>query len=406
MKRRYHLHIPGFIYVALVLVIAVTAMNSQNNLLFWIFGVLFSGLLISGIFSGWMMLGLRVKRLDPEHGTVGGALVVRYAVTNRSRFFPAFNVHIEERPARGRTSWNNALRPGGAWIMHIGPRETVHGEATFPAVRRGEARFEKLRIWTTFPFGIVKKSITFTQLQHTFIHPRLYELRRRVLDTVVPHSDVGTRISSRPGAGDDYFGLREYRPGDSLRHVAWKRTATRDELICIERSRPSPPRIRVVLNLSKATADLCGDELAFEQARDLEEQAISLAASFVHLADLAGYAVGLTVSGGDLPAIPVRGSRRHRSRIMAGLASIDLDRARKSTGTLPVSDADRSAMVIIHPHAIDPKLGRVDGWHLSAVQLAALVVAEIGRDITVGAPAATGVIASDRAAQPKAEVAA
>ena len=57
LKRRYHLHIPGFVYVALVLIIAVAAMNSQNNLLFWIFGVLFSGLLVSGILSGWMMLG-------------------------------------------------------------------------------------------------------------------------------------------------------------------------------------------------------------------------------------------------------------------------------------------------------------------------------------------------------------
>ena len=392
--------------MALVLIIAVAAMNSQNNLLFWIFGVLFSGLLVSGILSGWMMLGLRVKRLDPEHGTVGEVLVVRYAVTNRSRLFPAFNVHIEERPGKGRLSWNAILHPGGGWIMHIGPGETVHGEATFPALRRGMVRFENLRIWTTFPFGIVKKSITFSQPQHTYIHPRLYELRRRVLDTVVPHSDVGTRISSRPGTGDDYFGLREYRPGDSMRHIAWKRSANRDELICIERSRPSPPRMRVVLNLTEPTESLSGGALAFEEARDLEERAISLAASFVHLADMAGYAVGLTISGGDLPAIPVRGSRRHRSRIMAALASIDLDQTRNKAGPVRVPDRERSALVIIHPDTIDPSVGRINAWHLSARQMAALVVAEIGRDMTVGASPGTVEVSADRAAQPKAEVAA
>lgn len=397
---------PGFVYVALVLVIAIAAMNSQNNLLFWIFGVLFSGLLISGLVSGWMMLGLRVKRLDPEHGTVGDLLVVRYAVTNRSRLFPAFNVHIEERPGRERLSWNTILRPGGAWIMHIGPRETVHGEATFPALRRGTVRFRDLRIWTTFPFGIIKKSITFSQPQDTYIHPRLYELHRRVLDTVVPHSDVGTRISSRPGAGDDYFGLREYRPGDSLRHVAWKRTATRDELICIERSRPSPPRMRVVLNLTAPTGKLAGGVLSHEEARELEERAISLAASFVHLADMAGYAVGLTIYGSDLPAIPIRGSRRHRSRIMAALASVDLDQARDQGERVRIAEAERSALVIIHPDAIDPSVGRVNAWHLTARRMDALVVAEIGRDMTVGATPGTVEVSADRAARPKTEVAA
>lgn len=408
MKRRYHLHIPGFIYLVLVLIIALAAMNSQNNLLFWIFGVLFSGLLISGIFSGWMMMRLRVKRLDPEHGTVGAPLVVRYQLTNHGRLLPAFNIHIEECPSKTRKSWNAVLKPGKAWVMHLGPRETVHGEATFVATRRGEASFDKLRIWTTFPFGLVKKSITFSQPQHTYVHPRLYELRRRVLDTVVPHSDVGTKVSSRAGAGDDYFGLREYRPGDSLRHVSWKRTATRDNLICIERSRPSPPRIRVVLNLTTPTAQLAGEEHPLERplARALEERAISLAASFVHLADLAGYEVGLTVPGGTLPAVPVRGSRRHRSRIMAGLASIDLDAERLPPDRRAIPDAERAALVVIHPDRIDPSLGRYDAWHLSARQMDSLVEAEIGRDLTASISASSSSATADRAARPRAEVAA
>ena len=53
-------------------------------------------------------------------------------------------------------------------------------------------------------------------------------------------------VSPRPGAGDDYYGLREFRRGDSLRQVAWKRTAFLDQLVCIERTGPAPEsRIRV-----------------------------------------------------------------------------------------------------------------------------------------------------------------
>jgi uncharacterized protein (DUF58 family) len=387
VKRRYHLHIPGFIYLGLVLIIAVAAMNSQNNLLFWIFGVMFSGLLVSGIMSGVMMLGLRVRRLDPRHGTVGEPLTIRYALTNRHRLFPAFNIHIEERPSGGRATWRSLLRCGSAWVMHVGPRETVHGEALGWPLRRGEVRFDALRIWTTFPFGLIKKSVTFSQPQHTHIYPRLYELRKRVFDAVVPHSTMGARISPRPGAGDDYFGLREYRPGDSLRHIAWKRTAKTDELVSIERSRPSPPRVRVVLNLALSTEALAEPHLTVEKARELEEQAISLAASLVRAADLAGYELGLSAPGAALPSIPVRGGGRHFGRIMAALASIDLDAPRREPRALPIPDAERSAFVVIHPDRVDPIVGRGDAWHLSARQLPSLVLRALGFDATAQSPA-------------------
>ena len=37
--------------------------------------------------------------------------------------------------------------------------------------------------------------------------------------------------SLRGGGGDDYTGLRDYQPGDSLHHVHWKSAARSDELL-------------------------------------------------------------------------------------------------------------------------------------------------------------------------------
>jgi len=381
--RRYHLHLPGFIYLALVLTIAVAAVNSQNNLLFWIFGVFFSGLLISGLISGIMMMGLRVKRLDPQRGTVGSPLVVQYALHNRNRFIPVFNVHVEESDKAGDATWQKVMSMGDAWVMHIGPRETVHGEVTLWPRHRGEARFDRVRVWTTFPFGLIKKSITFSQPQHTYIHPRLYQMQHRVLDTVLLPSLVGLKLSSQPGTGDDYFGMREYRPGDSLRHIAWKRTASRDELISIERSRPSPLRMRVMLNLTKSTDSLKGDDMTWEAARQLEERAISLAASLIHAATLAGYEVGLAVLGSALSSIPVRGSHLHRNRIMTHFASIDLDQPRIESH---VPDAERVAVVVIHPYHVEPEVGKASALHLSATQLSKFTQQKIGVDVIPTSP--------------------
>ena len=193
IARRYHLHLPALAYAGLTILVGLAAVNRQNNLLFWVLGVMLSGLLVSGLVSGIMMQSLRVRRLVAGHGLVGEPLAVRYWVTNRSRFLPAFGLHIEELPVDDPAGWPRLMAPARAWVMHLGPRETVHGEAVFWPAHRGEVRFDRLRIWTTFPFCIIKKSITISQPQHTLIYPLLYELDREVLRAVEPQGLAGSR---------------------------------------------------------------------------------------------------------------------------------------------------------------------------------------------------------------------
>jgi len=377
MTRRYHLELPFWIYTGLTVLVALAASSSQNNLLFWIFGVMASLLLLSGVVSGVMMSGLRVRRLDPQHGAVGEPLIVRYAVTNRNRLVPVFNIHIEERTVGADSGWDLLMASARAWMMHIAPRERAHGEVIFWPTQRGEARFDQVRIWTTFPFGIIKKSVTFSQPQHTLIYPLRYRLRRRILDALAPVGPIGARVSRQSGLGDDYYGMREYRPGDSMRHIAWKRSACLDQLICIERSRPSPPKLRVVLDLTTPTDKLQPDTDAGLSPRQLEERAISLAASVIHAADLASFEVGLAVPGTDLPVIPIRRNAWHVGKLMAALAGINLN-ARSGHDGWPIPDAEPAGLVVIHPDRVLAALGRPDAWHLTARQIDSLTVHPIG----------------------------
>ena len=375
MVRRYHLHLPGLLYVGLTVLVGLAAVNRQNNLLFWILGVMLSALLISGVVSGVMMQSLRVKRLVAGHGIVGEPLAVRYAVTNRNRLFAVFAIHVEERPVAGMTGWPRLMAPARAWVMHLGPRETVHGDAVFWPTRRGEARFDELRIWTTFPFGIIKKSITFSQPQHTLIYPQLYEIRRDVLTAVAPQGIAGTKVSAMTGAGDDYYGMREFRPGDQLRQIAWKRSACLDQLVCLERTKPTPPRLRVIVNLtSPARAEGAGPS-----AHQLEERAVSLAPSIVHAADRQGYGVGLSLPGTGAPSLLIRRNHWHRAKIMGALAAIDLE-APRTRVTAPAAHGELAAQIVIHPDRVDPALGADDALHLTARRLAELVVRPIGWD--------------------------
>ncbi len=381
MRRRYHPHLPGLLYLGLTVLAGFAAMNGQNNLLFWTLGVMVSALLISGVVSGVMMRGLRVRRLVASHGLVGEPLTVGYAVTNRNRLFPVFGVHLEERPLPDNAGWSRFMAPARAWVAHIGPGETVHGDAIFWPRRRGEARFDELRIWTTFPFGIIKKSITVSLPQHTLIYPLHYELRRSVLKAILPQGLAGSMVSPRPGAGDDYYGLREFRRGDSLRQVAWKRTAFLDQLVCIERTGPAPPRLRVIVNLTRPTDALrvAPSDGGFS-ARQLEERAISLAASIIHAADRRGIEVGLSLAGTGLPSLPIRHNQWHREKMMAALAGIDLDVARLSSGRPFALPAERAEQIVVHPDRVDPSIGQEEAWHMTARQLSDLALRPVGWD--------------------------
>lgn len=380
MFRRLQPHVPGMVYAALLALVGVAAMNNQNNLLFWVLGVMVSGMAISAFISSVIMWSLRVRRIDPQHGAVGEPLVVRYAVTNRSRWLSAFNIHIEERPsgpAQRSADWRGLMGDAQAWVMHIGPRETVHGEAVFWPTRRGQALFNTVRISTTFPFGIVRKSTTISQPQHTLIYPMLHELRRGVLSAIAPAGLMGTKITHHAGAGDDYYGTREFRPGDSLRHIAWKRTAQLDELVSIERTRPSPAKLRVILDLTTPTDMLRVEANSPHSPRDLEERAISLAASIIHAADLNGYEVGLSVLGSPLPPMAVRRNRWHRQKLMAALAEINLDMKREAARSHPIRDAERAGLVVISPDRVQPLAGREDALYLTARQLESLSIGQI-----------------------------
>lgn len=359
----------GFVYLAVLLAVGLAAGGRPNNLLVWVFGFLLAGLLVSGMVSGFSMMALRIVRSEPRKGSVREPLVIRYEVENASRFIPAFDIRVEELPGAAGPAFEPV---GHAWVMHVGPRERVYGEAILRPLRRGVLRLEGFEASTTFPFGILRKRLGFTQQGEVLIQPEVRALRRDLLERVTAGGIGGHRLSRDPGGADDFFGVREYRPGDSVRTIAWKRLAGTGELATIERSRSVPPRLRILLDLRAPTGEIRVGE--GEDARMLEERAIVLAASFAALAEQLGYEYALSVAGFASPSIPLRRGFFHRERVMAVLAAIDLERDRTPGNGLAASD-ERATVLAIHPDRVDLAVAPDAAWHFTARQFDSLLAA-------------------------------
>ena len=365
----------GVVFVLVIVAVGLAAGGRPNNLLIWVFSFLMGALLVSGVVSGFMMMPVRAVRIEPRRGRVGEPLLIRYEVANSSRLLPAFDIRVDE--AASRDARGAALEPAGhGWLLHVGPRERFHAEAVFRPMRRGLARLDAFEVSTTFPFGLMRKVLRFQQQGDVLIHPEVKPLRAELIANVTAGGIGGQRLSRDPGGFDDFFGVREYRPGDSVRSIAWKRLAGTGQLATIERSRSVPPRVRVLLDLRTATADIRTAD--GEDARALEERAIVLAASFVALCDRLGYEYALSLAGFEIPPIALRKGHFHREKIMSALAAVDLDAPRTKGNGLAASD-ERAVIVAVHPDRADLGVAPSDAWHFTARQLETLLERGAGR---------------------------
>src|SRR3954464_11955034 len=86
----------GLIYACITLFMGLAALQSQQNLLYGVFGLMIGVLLVSGVLSRRILQKLHVQRHLPDHGTVGKPLVITYRFENRKRFTPTLSVIAAE----------------------------------------------------------------------------------------------------------------------------------------------------------------------------------------------------------------------------------------------------------------------------------------------------------------------
>lgn len=358
LRRRYHFHTPGIVYIVITILIALGAFNSQNNLLFWAFGFALAILVVSGLISGQMLMGIRAVRepagaapgSSAARAVAGEPLALVYRVTNRSRFVPAFAIGATESP----TMEGDASRSPPqtyAFLVHAGPSETVETRATFTPPRRGVLRLGDFRLDTTFPFGLIRKGLLFRQPRTIIVRPKPLPpppdlFRRR------PAGDHGAQPRpARAGHGEDFFALRSYVPGDSPRTIAWRASARAGDLLVRQHAQPAPRRITVVVHTDPAAPEADN------------EAAISRAAGIIVAAAQRGYEIGLSVPAAGITRRPLPGPAA-AGRLLDDLALLDLTAPASRTPSPRI--APRGELVVaVHAGHVDPSRGPAGAVHVA-----------------------------------------
>ncbi|HWE03401.1 MAG TPA: DUF58 domain-containing protein [Tepidisphaeraceae bacterium] len=304
--------ITGLIYCGMTMFMGFAAMNTQANLLFGVFGLMTGILLLSGIVSRIMLRKLSVKRDFPKHGVVGEPMTLFYKISNGKRFWPSVSVSVVE--------WDGAREFVGqpqCYMLHVAPRMTATVPVEWVWGRRGLHALDRFQLVTSFPFGFVKRAVMSRHKDVICIFPPLAEVDQCVLAMCRSADDTGEASRPRAGGVDEFYGVREFRPGDNPRHIYWRRSARTGVLVSKDMTRVSPPRLMLLVDTYMPDSS--------DEKQAAVERVIAMAASIVNTALGQELAVGVWAWAGEAVWLsPLRG-KQQREDVLTLLARLPVN---------------------------------------------------------------------------------
>jgi uncharacterized protein (DUF58 family) len=134
----------------------------------------------------------------------------------------------------------------------LGSGGRVRLRTTRMARRRGRQPAAAVTIASSAPFGVATARRSVVPAGgvpgETLVVPTVVEVPAVAATGSVHASEASTTAPPRPGWGSDYLGVREYRPGDSMRHVHWPSTARTGSLMVREMEAEQPPSLLLVVD--------------------------------------------------------------------------------------------------------------------------------------------------------------
>jgi uncharacterized protein (DUF58 family) len=242
-KMEYQVTREGWIYLAGIIVVALAALNTGNNLLFLILASLIAIILMSGVLSSITLSGVEMRLELPEHIFAGQAVRAQVELENEKLTLPSFSLRVEA--AKTKKAPAAALLETPVYFPYLPKRERVRQSVPITFARRGAYRQDAFRIVTRFPFGFLQKARRLELRAEALVYPSVEPARE--FFEVLPALQ-GALESLNKGRGQDLYALRGYVPTDSARHVHWKASARLGSLMVREFAREEDCRVLLVLD--------------------------------------------------------------------------------------------------------------------------------------------------------------
>jgi len=290
----------GKLVLGTMLAAALFGLDIRRTAAYQLFALALAALALAMAAAPTFRPRVRVTREFPRYGTVGEPLHYTARLVNLGRrplrglqmlealaaTAPTFEEFLRARePGAARRNFfdRRVGYPRWAWLMRMRrgaePVErrlpdlpagaSVEVEMRFEPLRRGYVRSEALTLMRPDPLGLFRACVRVGGPASVLVLPRRHPVRWPDLAGTRPRGAGDTSLAAATGASEEFVSLREYRPGDPMRHLHWKSWARLGEPVVKEFQREFHMRQALVLD----TVVPAGGAETFEAA-------VSAAASF------------------------------------------------------------------------------------------------------------------------------
>lgn len=208
----------GIGYSAMVLVMLVAGINYGNS---------------SALFLTFLLAGFALVAMHQCHRNLVRTSVISAAA------FPTFakskgTLRVTLQNDATFTRYAIEIEPADRQLGHadIRPRDQAQVDVAIDAETRGIHRIDRVKISTTFPFGLFRAWGWLHMPIEMIVYPRAHGALPMPMDSGFKSGDRSQGLAG----SDEWLGLRPFREGDSPRQVAWKQYARGAPLLVKEYS--------------------------------------------------------------------------------------------------------------------------------------------------------------------------
>ena len=270
----------GLVYVALLLGLLLASMNYAISL-GYLFTFLLGGVGVVTMFQTQRNLfGLTLRGLAVAPVYAGESSRLRLQIEN------------PDARLRGALSWTLSSGPGVE--DDLPGKSTLELTINLPQPRRGLHPLGRLTLASTWPLGLFRCWSVFELDWAALVYPKPAADVRPLPEP----SGAGRGGRATRDGNDEFAGLRDYRPGDSPRRIAWKSAA------------------RGGLPLTKQFVGEAGGELWLDWQATPEQEVearLSRLTRWALDAEHAGLDWGVRLPGGEIP--PGRGDQHLKAAL-------------------------------------------------------------------------------------------
>ncbi|MBU4419316.1 MAG: DUF58 domain-containing protein, partial [Candidatus Omnitrophica bacterium] len=263
---------------------------------------------LSWLFLTYLTVHLQLSRKMISRVTEGDRLEVAAQIRNVS-FLPVFNFVLEDnffctQPNQEKKSF---------FISYLGLKSSCEIKYDYLCFKRGEYKMGPFVVYFFDPLNLFFFKRIYYVYSGAVVYPRIFRIEKfpALTRSILPWFGIETARSS--GDDDEFYGVREYKDGESVKKIHWLSSARKNKLIVKQFQLQSFFGTTIIFNLEKARNLGEGKE-------SVAEYIIKIAASVAYYLTEKGISIELLAHIGEMVYMPFNKGQEHLEDISKVLA--------------------------------------------------------------------------------------